>query len=864
MLALQGFRKKIGRYAAPYTGASSVTGDGNGSGAMEARDSDGKQVEGETTPFERAVRRFEQQDRLLRRLEVDMGHMLVQIQSSSTGANYLIATKRIEREAAERMEQSIRFTVLDPLRVRLDRHDKLREQIQAHAKLSAACDALRSVAEQLRVSRPEEDDKRVQSELRLNQLLMTLSETEEKLLPLIVAANALDLFNTMRLQVSIFFCHASQSLLAGLSSPEMEIVSEASQPVKATASATQPPSSSVSSSTTESKLSKIPSLTSDGWTEVDGSTSSTSPDIDAIEGSEEEDEFRVSSITLEDFEMGKSPPALLGPLNNVEVIAESTLKDTSDLLALASHPVGPLGVAIEEDTAEIRGGDQLTSIAPPLTSLSATNNSSDEAVEVILSEMIDSVVQHAGEDPSLSSNACEPDTSAAPVSVAMKRSLLEAKIRRVLRAYVVYNPRVGYCQGMGFLVRLLTEVAEAEADIFWLFVGFSEPENDRNLYEPGMAVLQPFLSKFELLFSTHMPELYAHFQAEGVYVATFCTRWFLTFFSSFETLGPALVIRLLDIFVIDGWRIVFSMALVVLDELRDQLLRCDLEGILRVLQFPRNYMPEPDDQRQAQLIRHALAGAAAGAPATLSSWVPGVSKFWSAKDDDRCPAPRSDDYKDWTLMQLKREITERQLKTNPKKRNKDAFVRVLLMDDEVEAADDAQQQIQHAQQVERQITAASNQEVVNICDDEEEDVEDVDIVAVQAQSASLSSQRAAASRPSKKRKKSITAATNTTETSETSLSTTAKGSMEYLRHKLSIQAARVDIESRRLELETKREQRSNELHAVQIALAQEQLQQAKLATQKMKTEWLVDQLLQKKRLRDAGISTEESAGLGLF
>ncbi|RLN26951.1 hypothetical protein BBJ28_00002482 [Nothophytophthora sp. Chile5] len=256
-----------------------------------------------------------------------------------------------------------------------------------------------------------------------------------------------------------------------------------------------------------------------------------------------------------------------------------------------------------------------------------------------------------------------------------------------------------------------------------------------------------------------------------------------------------------------------------------------------------------------------MSGAAAGAPAALSSWVPGVSKFWSAKGDDRCPAPRSDDYKDWTLMQLKREITERQLKTNPKKRNKDAFVRVLLMDDEVEAADDAQQQGQRAQQVEKQITAASNQEVVDICGDEEEDV---DIVAVQTQSASSSSQRAAASRPSKKRKKSITAAVNTTETSETTLSTTGKGSMEYLRHKLSIQAARVDIESRRLELETKREQRNNELHAVQIALAQEQLQQAKLATQKMKTEWLVDQLLQKKRLRDAGISTEESAGLGLF
>lgn len=190
---------------------------------------------------------------------------------------------------------------------------------------------------------------------------------------------------------------------------------------------------------------------------------------------------------------------------------------------------------------------------------------------------------------------------------AARRATLEAKIRRVLRAYVMYNPRVGYCQGMSFLVRLLADVAEDEADIFWLFVGFSEPENDRNLYEPGLAVLQPFLCKYEILFSTHMPELYAHFQKEGVHVASFCTRWFMTLFSSFETASPRLVTRLLDIFVIDGWRIIFSMALVVLDELRFELSGADLEGILRVLQSPRKYMDEQSPAKRRQLLRHALA-----------------------------------------------------------------------------------------------------------------------------------------------------------------------------------------------------------------------------------------------------------------
>lgn len=190
---------------------------------------------------------------------------------------------------------------------------------------------------------------------------------------------------------------------------------------------------------------------------------------------------------------------------------------------------------------------------------------------------------------------------------ADSRVALEAKIRRVLRAYVMYNPRVGYCQGMNFLVRLLMEVAEDESDVFWLFVGLSEPANNRNIYEPGLSVLQPFIGKLEMLITKQMPELHVHMQREGVHVAAFSARWFLTLFSSFETFGPKLVIRLLDIFVIDGWRIMLSMALVVLDELRELLLFSDLEDMLRILQFPRTLMIEPDNARRRQLLQRALA-----------------------------------------------------------------------------------------------------------------------------------------------------------------------------------------------------------------------------------------------------------------
>ncbi|KAG1710972.1 hypothetical protein DVH05_013693 [Phytophthora capsici] len=369
--------------------------------------------------------------------------------------------------------------------------------------------------------------------------------------------------------------------------------------------------------------------------------------------------------------------------------------------------------------------------------------------------------------------------------------------------------------------------------------------------------------------------------------------------------------------------------------------------------------------------------------AASSRWgSPKVSRLWSAKGDDRCSPPRSDDYKDWSLMQLKREITQRQLKTNPRRRNKDAFVRVLLSNDEDQRAQQNQTQLQNPPQNQQPLddpvmfvptsTAELQNIYVNNGDQQQQDIyntgrqppqevygnngaqqRDVYSTGQQPQQHDMYSsgqqrqdmymehqqevyantgdqqqnfmtndvngvmQAAPLTPPAPPPQVQVPAQTEPrTETQKpaqvvavppasdaeveapqsflsakrlrveraehenegnenphnakaeltklTSAAQSGQGSTEYLRRKLSIQAARLEIESRRLDLETKRERRDSELHAVQLAIAKEQLQQAKMTTQKMKTEWMVEQMIQKKRLSDAGISQEDTAALGMY
>ncbi|CAI5716759.1 unnamed protein product [Peronospora destructor] len=333
-----------------------------------------------------------------------------------------------------------------------------------------------------------------------------------------------------------------------------------------------------------------------------------------------------------------------------------------------------------------------------------------------------------------------------------------------------------------------------------------------------------------------------------------------------------------------------------------------------------------------------------------------VSRLWSAKGDECCSPPRSDDYKYWSLMQLKREITQRQLKTNPRKRNKDAFVRVLLQNDQEQTKARAQTPIENIKQTQQQtlnesvmlvptstselqnmyVTSGTQQqgiyetnegnpqqqqelyldhqsqshqlqqqEPIYVDNGEQQppqiftncgvmqaarltplasappaqtssQVQTQNSVLVAANVApALESKVASFQATKRQRMEEVGQESEESETvnivvasetirNESTAQQSGKGVTEYLRRKLSVQAARLEIESRRLDLETKREQRNSELHAVQLALAQEQLQQAEITTQKMKTEWMVEQMIQKKRLNDAGISQNDSTNLGMY
>lgn len=155
----------------------------------------------------------------------------------------------------------------------------------------------------------------------------------------------------------------------------------------------------------------------------------------------------------------------------------------------------------------------------------------------------------------------------------------QAMLRRVLRAYSVYDPDVGYCQGMNFIAAMfITFMSEEEA--FWLLVAVMNdpPCRMRGLFGEGMSGAHKVLHVAERLIQQFLPRLAQHLEQENVHITMFATQWLLTLYTSSFPFG--LVARVWDCFLAEGWKIVYRVMLALLDRSVVDLMKLSFEDIL--------------------------------------------------------------------------------------------------------------------------------------------------------------------------------------------------------------------------------------------------------------------------------------------
>ncbi|CAI5971842.1 unnamed protein product [Closterium sp. NIES-65] len=141
----------------------------------------------------------------------------------------------------------------------------------------------------------------------------------------------------------------------------------------------------------------------------------------------------------------------------------------------------------------------------------------------------------------------------------------------VLKAYSVYDKKIGYVQGMGFIAGLML-LYMAEEDAFWLLVALMKGANHTSLegiFLVGLPLVQQYLFQFDRLLHECLPQLARHMEGEGVTPSMYASQWFITVFA--YSFPFATTLRIWDVFLFEGMKTVFRVGLALLKQQQDDL-----------------------------------------------------------------------------------------------------------------------------------------------------------------------------------------------------------------------------------------------------------------------------------------------------
>ena len=146
-------------------------------------------------------------------------------------------------------------------------------------------------------------------------------------------------------------------------------------------------------------------------------------------------------------------------------------------------------------------------------------------------------------------------------------------LRRVLCAYALRNPTIGYCQAMNIVASVLL-IYCSEEEAFWLLATLCENllPDYYNTKVVGAVVDQRILDNLTL---EYLPALHAKLVKLDM-LNMISLSWFLTIFLSVMPYESA--VNVMDCFFYDGAKVIFQVALMVLDWNQEELLKCRDEG----------------------------------------------------------------------------------------------------------------------------------------------------------------------------------------------------------------------------------------------------------------------------------------------
>jgi hypothetical protein len=163
-----------------------------------------------------------------------------------------------------------------------------------------------------------------------------------------------------------------------------------------------------------------------------------------------------------------------------------------------------------------------------------------------------------------------------------RNALGQKVLRDVLRAYAAAHPNLGYTQGMNFIAAMFISYMPAR-DAYWVLTAIMDsPKWDlQSMFCDRTPAVSRIWYQFDKLLTKYVPKVSAHFKQEGMDHSMYLTKWVIPLYT--RDFHFDFVVRVWDIFLQQGWKIIFRVALALLKHSEPLLLKMDMEKIMYYL-----------------------------------------------------------------------------------------------------------------------------------------------------------------------------------------------------------------------------------------------------------------------------------------
>ena len=159
-------------------------------------------------------------------------------------------------------------------------------------------------------------------------------------------------------------------------------------------------------------------------------------------------------------------------------------------------------------------------------------------------------------------------------------------LRNILVSLSETYPKCGYCQGMNHIVHFLLDITNCnEEKSFNIFSAIISKTTYDEIVLNDFKLMKKFFYVFDRLVNIYLPDLYVTInKINRVRACFYISPWFITLFThSFQKNQTKLLLRVFDMFILDGWICIVRIGLMMLKYYQSDLVKMKYEELLQFL-----------------------------------------------------------------------------------------------------------------------------------------------------------------------------------------------------------------------------------------------------------------------------------------